>query len=314
MARDDHPRPGRAYVSLDELMRLRGRARGFSLLPHQPPGGALAGRHVSKLRGRGLDFAELRQYQDGDDIRSMDWLATARLRTPQVRVYSEERDRVVLLVVDQRLTMFFGSQRATKAVAAAECAALAAWRVAKAGDRVAAIVFNDTERVVVRPSRRTATVQRVLSEIVRLNSGLNAAAGAPNPSMLNRVLAEAAQLAAHDWLVVLISDAAGANEITRQLVTTIGGHNDIVAVFVFDPLEAALPAIGPVVVAEGTARLAINTGSARLRQDHAEGFAARRERISTFGRHRAIPVLEVRTDQDVAMQIRAALHPGQPAG
>jgi uncharacterized protein (DUF58 family) len=305
--------PARAYVSLDELMRLRGHARGFSLLPHQPPGGALAGRHTSRLRGRGLDFMELRRYQDGDDIRAMDWLATARLRVPHVRVYAEERDRVVLLVVDQRLTMFFGSRRATKSVVAAEIAALAVWRVVKAGDRIAALIFDDRERVVVRPSRRLATVQHVLSEITRLNTGLHAAAGAPDPAMLNHALGEAARLATHDWLVVLISDANGADATTAQWVSRIGAHNDVIAIFVSDPLEAALPPLGMVVVAQGEARLSVDTGSAQLRQGHAEDFATRRDRIRSFGRHRAIPVLDVRTDADVATQIRMALHPGATA-
>lgn len=307
------PDRARAYVSLDALMRLRGHARGFSLLPHQPPGGALAGRHFSRLRGRGLDFAELRHYQDGDDIRAMDWLATARTRSPHVRLYTEERDRVVLLVVDQRLTMFFGSQRATKSVVAAEIAALAAWRVARAGDRIAALVFDDGERALVRPARGPVTVQRVLSEIVRLNRRLTAAGDAAAPGMLNRVLGEAARLATHDWLVVLISDAYGADAATASLVSTLGAHNDVIAVLVSDPLEARLPALGPVVVAEGAARLAVDTGSARLRQRHATDFASRRDLIRSFGRHRSIPVLDISTDADVASQIRAALHPGRAA-
>lgn len=300
----------RAYISLDALMRLRGHARGFSLLPRQPPGGALAGRHSSRLRGRGLDFMELRRYQDGDDVRAMDWLSTARLRAPHVRIYAEERDRVVLLVVDQRLTMFFGSRRATKSVVAAEIAALAAWRVIKAGDRVAALVFDDQERVIVHPSRRVATVQHLLGEVVRLNAGLRASAGEPNAAMLNHALAEAARLATHDWLVVLISDASGADASTAQWVSRIGAHNDVVAVFVSDPLEARLPALGSVVLAQGAARLSVDTDSTRLRQGHAEDFATRQDRIHSFGRHRAIPVLDVRTDADVATQIRMALHPG----
>jgi len=314
MARSDAPPDrARAYVSLDALMRLRGHARGFSLLPHQPPGGALAGRHFSRLRGRGLDFAELRHYQDGDDIRAMDWLATARTRVPHVRLYTEERDRVVLLVVDQRLTMFFGSQRATKSVVAAEIAALAAWRVARAGDRIAALVFDDRERVLVGLARRPATVQRVLSEIVRLNRRLTATGDAAAPAMLNRVLDEAARLATHDWLVVLITDAYGADATTAALVSTLGAHNDVIAALVSDPLEARLPALGPVVVAEGAARLAVDTGSARLREGHAADFAAGRDLIHNFGRHRSIPTMEIRTDADVVSQIRAALHPGRAA-
>src|SRR5579871_4590516 len=100
----------RVYVTLVDLIRLKGHAKGFSFLPRQPVQSILAGRHASKLRGRGLDFEELRHYQDGDDPRAMDWLATARLNAPYVRVYTEERDRAVLLLIDQRLSMFFGSR------------------------------------------------------------------------------------------------------------------------------------------------------------------------------------------------------------
>jgi uncharacterized protein (DUF58 family) len=110
------------YASLDALVRLQFEARGFSLLPRQPVHSLLSGRHASRLRGRGLIFEELRNYRPGDDIRSMDWRATARLRKPHVRVYSEERERPVLFVVDQRTNMFFGSARTTKATAAAELA------------------------------------------------------------------------------------------------------------------------------------------------------------------------------------------------
>ena len=81
------------------------------------------------MRGRGLNFEEIRDYRPGDDVRSIDWKVTARLQKPHIRVFNEERDRQALLVVDQRLSMFFGSRRAMKSVAAAEAAAIGAWRV-----------------------------------------------------------------------------------------------------------------------------------------------------------------------------------------
>jgi hypothetical protein len=146
--------------------------------------------------------------------------------------------------------------------------------------------------------------------VARLNADLHAAAGAPNPAMLNHALGEAARLATHDWLVVLISDANGADAATAQWVSRISAHNDVIAIFVSDPLEAALPPLGMVVLAQGADRLSVDTSSARLRQEHAEDFATRRDRIRSFGRHRAIPVLDVRTDGDAAAQIRMALHPG----
>src|SRR5215470_1321819 len=141
----------RAYVSLDDLLRLRHRAKGFSFLPKQPVHSLLAGRHASRLRGRGLEFEELRRYYEGDDVRAIDWRATARLNEPQLRVYKEERDRSVVLLVDQRLSMFFGSRQAMKSVVAAEAAALSAWRVTSLGDRIGGIVFSESGLEEIRP-------------------------------------------------------------------------------------------------------------------------------------------------------------------
>ena len=127
-----------AYTTLADLARLRYDARGFSYLPGQPVQSLLSGRKRSRLRGRGLDFDELRHYRPGDDIRTMDWRVTNRTGKPHVRVYTEERDRPVMAIVDQRLPMFFGSRVRMKSVAAAEMAALTAWRVLDVGDRIGA--------------------------------------------------------------------------------------------------------------------------------------------------------------------------------
>ena len=92
--------PG-VYVSLEDLIRIRHRTRGFSFLPRQPVHSLLAGRHASKVRGRGLNFEEIRGYLPGDDVRSIDWKVTARTRKTHVRVFTEERDRPALLVVER---------------------------------------------------------------------------------------------------------------------------------------------------------------------------------------------------------------------
>ena len=141
------------YTNLKALVRLRHSARGFSYLPQQPLRSLLAGRKRSRLRGRGLDFDELRHYRPGDDIRTMDWRVTNRTGKPHVRVYTEERDRPVFVVADQRLPMFFGSQRKMKSVVATEVAALTAWRILGVGDRVGCILFNDNQLIEVKPSR-----------------------------------------------------------------------------------------------------------------------------------------------------------------
>src|SRR5262245_49425084 len=236
---------GGVYADLDALIRLQFQARGFSFLPRQPVHSLLAGRHASRWRGRGLIFEEVRRYLPGDDIRNMDWHITARTRKPHVRVYTEERDRPVLLVVDQRLSMFFGSQRAMKSVVAAEVAALAAWRALNVGDRVAALVFDDREVVEIAPQRSRLQVMRILHTVAEKNHALRVEARLQaGPAILNRVLERAVRLAKHDSLVCLISDGAGADQETVRLITLLSAHNDVLVVFIYDPLEAQLPDAG----------------------------------------------------------------------
>ncbi len=296
------------HASLDSLLRLQARASGFSFLPRQPIHSVLAGHHASRLRGRGLNFEEIRGYLPGDDIRNMDWKVTARMRKPHVRVFTEERDRPVLLVVDQRISMFFGSRRCMKSVAAAEAAALGSWRTLSVGDRVGAIVFNDSETKVISPQCSRRRVVEILSEVVRLNRQLDSQAGIhPNPVMFNEVLQRACQMAKHDFLVCLIGDGAGADDETVRLVTRLSEHNDVLSVFVHDPLEVELPEAGRLVLAEGRQQLEIDAADHRFRSSFRADFQERLEWFQTVSRQREIPLMPNSTADYVGAQIRRKL-------
>ena len=295
------------HPTLDALVRLRFEARGFSLLPRQPVHSLLSGRHASRLRGRGLTFEELRNYRPGDDIRSMDWRATARLRKPHVRVYSEERERPVLFVVDQRTTMFFGSARTTKATAAAELAALGAWRALDAGDRVGAIIFGDDEIVEIKPHRSHANVLRVCHELVRMNGQLSASCQPSESHALNDALRRAANVALHDHLVVLVTDYDGDDDTTNQLATRLAAHNDVLAVLVYDPIGIRLPVLSHRMEAtDGHQRVVLPEGTQFAEQFEAE-FRARCDQIRQRLRALRIPILPICTHEPVLDQVRAAL-------
>ncbi len=294
------------YVTLPQLVALRSRAVGFSFLPRQPIHSLLAGRHASRLRGRGLNFEEIRRYLPGDDIRRIDWKVTVRTRKTHSRVYTEERERCVLLVVDQRRSMFFGSQRNMKSVTAAEAAALAAWRVLQQKDRVGAIVFNDTEIEEVRPQRSEAGVLRALQLVVKHNRALSTR-GVSAPAILNEALLRAARLATHDFLVCLITDSSGADEETIKTVTRIGAHNDVLVAFVYDPLEAELPDAGPLVISDGLRQMEVDTSDRRLRDDFRDRFASNRAQGRKLLLDRDTPVLPLSAAEGTAEQIRLRL-------
>lgn len=296
----------RVHTSLDRLVKLQYEARDFSLLPRQPVHSLLSGRHASRLRGRGLTFEELRRYRPGDDIRSIDWKATARLRKAHVRVYSEERDRPVLLVVDQRSTMFFGSTHTTKATIAAEAAALAAWRTIDRGDRVGAIIFGDNEFVNIKPQRSRANVLRICHELDRMNRGLSATGTSANPGAFNEALRHAANVALHDHLVILVTDYDGDDESTQELTTRIASHNDMLAVLVYDPLGIRLPVQGMMSVTDGNQQFAVPESQQFGEQFQIE-FRERCDQLRRRLRAIRIPMLPLCTQEPIADQVLAAL-------
>lgn len=296
------------YVDLHELAALKHAGQSFAFLPHQPVTSLLSGRRASRLRGRGLSFEEMRLYQAGDDPRTIDWKATARTRETHVRVYTEERERPALLVVDQRLSMFFGSKGALKSVTAVRAAALSAWRVVGVGDRVGAIVFDDTHVVDHKPQRSDRSVLRILGTLTEFNHRLSAEADVEaNAQALNRALRRARRFATHDYLVVIISDFDGADLTTRKLVTELRRHNDVIAIRVWDPLEAELPNLGRVVVSDGDKQIDADTADASLRdryREHHQDMATRMDQISL---RYDVPSMTLWTDRDVLLQIRDRL-------
>ena len=299
------------YVEVGDLIRLRHQARGFSFLPQQPVFSLLAGRHSSRLRGRGLNFEEIRAYLPGDDIRSIDWKVTARTRKPHSRVYTEERDRPTLVAVDQRQGMFFGSQVSMKSVTAAEAAALALWRVDDQGDRAGGVVFDDLSMIEIRPHRSYRHLTQLLTAIVEKNNALRTdPARESRPGQFNDVLHRLCRLAAHNNLVVLISDMDGMNEESDGLIRRLCRHNDVLAVLIYDPLETELPDLGQLVISDGRLQIEVDSGDAKLRQSFAQVFSDRLEDTRQALTRLGVPVLPVHTAAPVAQQVRTLL--GRP--
>ena len=299
--------PG-VHVDAAALARLEAAARDFNLQPRQPVHSLLSGRHASKVRGRGLAFEELRPYVFGDDIRTMDWRVTARTGTPHVRVYAEEKDRPVLLVVDQRMNMFFGTRRAMKSVAAAELAALVAWRVLADGDRVGGLVFGDDGLTELRPQRSRDAVLHLLGEIARRNQALRADAPAVrSAARLNETLLHAAQLVHHDHLVVVVSDFEGHDRRTRDLLLQMREHNDVLAVLVHDPFLSELPTSGELVVSDGELQVELGFGHERIRRGITDFVSTQSTALFAWQQGIGVPVLPLSAAEDTAAQVRHLL-------
>ncbi|MFQ6159840.1 DUF58 domain-containing protein (plasmid) [Sinorhizobium meliloti] len=297
-----------AYVSVDNLVALESIATDLTFLRKAPVRRFLAGRHESRMRGRGLSFEELRTYMPGDDVRTIDWRVTARTGQPFVRVYNEEKDRPALIVVDQRTNMFFGSRRSMKSVAAAEVAALCAWRVMTLGDRVGGVVFNDVKQEAVRPHRSRGAVIRFAETISIQNNALSADSDIErSPGQLNAVLGSVAALARHDHLIIVVSDFDGHGPETRDLLLRMSVANDVIAVLVYDPFLLDLPRQGEMVVSGGALQAELQFGRGNVR-DAVDSFARNRGReLLSWQEEMGLPMLPVSAAEEVAPQLRTLL-------
>ncbi|MEM9912939.1 MAG: DUF58 domain-containing protein [Pseudomonadota bacterium] len=294
----------RVSVDLAHLRRLEARAKALTFLPRQPARSALNGRHASRLRGRGLNFEELRDYLPSDDVRSIDWKVTARTGKPHVRVFTEERDRPALIVVDQRMSMFFGSRLNMKSVTAAECAALAAFRILDQGDRVGGIVFGDETIAEIRPKRSRAALQQFIAALAQANALLRADAPDVDPVPMNEVLRAVAKIAPRNHLILIFSDFAQIDQTTRKLVSGLSRHNDLILGLVSDPYADNLPPNAQLIVSDGELQVAVDTGDRATHcaiKDMAQGRIAK---ILDWQRALGVPVLPLTSAEDSLTQMR----------
>jgi len=305
------PAPGapdrRVHVDLPHLQSLEGKARSLTFLPRQPARSVLNGRHASRLRGRGLNFEELRNYLPADDIRSIDWKVTARTGSPHVRVFTEERDRPALIVVDQRMSMFFGSQLNMKSVTAAECAALAAFRIFDQGDRIGGIVFGDATIAEIRPRRSRLALNSFLTALSDANSLLRADAPPTDTLSLNYVLESITRIARRDHLILVFSDFDKIDQTTHRFIASLSRHNDLVLGLVSDPYTDTLPAGTRLVVSDGNLQAEINTGDRSVHEGLRNMAQGRLSEILDWQRQYGFPVMPLSAGEHSVDQMNRLL-------
>ena len=303
---EDHFQAG-VYTSLEEMLLIGRKARGFSFLPSASIYSILAGPHASKLRGRGMDFEELKKYVHGDSTRDIDWKATQRSGKSYVRIYNEEKDRCVWLIVSQRASMFFGSRGMFKSVAAAHAAALGLFRALDQGDRVGAVVYNDRELKVFKPHKMEKNAIRILDEVAHQNRQLHANIKEDVPEQLNRALEIVSSQSKHDDLIVLIGDGSSISKESVRLISDLNGHDDILAVFISDPAEERIDPNGSLLFTDSTAYLDVNTSEHGFSRKFREVFAEKKRYLAEASIKRAIPIVHISTHDEVLKQLQTQL-------
>ncbi len=296
--------PEHIFTSLNELLSMSRHARLFRFSGKKKKiNRILGGSHPSRLRGRGLDFEEVRDYVKGDDIRHIDWKVTARTRETHTRVYTEEKERPVLIVVDQSKSMFFGSVKRMKSVVAAELAAIAAFRVLKKGDRVGGVVFADNGTDYILPKRNRKNILRFLDQIVKRNHELAESDEVDFKTALPDVINRVANIVTHDYLLIIISDFHRYSEEVVKSIVILSQHNDILLAKVADPMEQELPQTD-FVAGDTTYQITIRGKSGEVRKKYSDHYASSLEKFESRMQKHRIPVFTFNTQDPVEDQLK----------
>lgn len=246
----------------------------------------VAGDYHSAFKGRGVEFAEVRPYEPGDEIRTIDWNVTARMGAPYIKRYVEERDLNVFLVIDVSGSLNYGSRHLLKRDLAAEVAALLAFAAVSNQDRVGAALVSDHMEVFLRPDRRRTHVLRLVREVLMRPPG--------GHTDLERGLWTVLRTLKQRAVVFLLSDFL--DTFPSRALKAAAARHDLIVLEILDPRDHAPPITGPVVLRDAeSGRLGVMSGR-RAAREHAERRRREREELHALLRKLGVDHLAIRTD------------------
>jgi uncharacterized protein (DUF58 family) len=265
------------HPQLDDLLELRHQARTLGVAAHHQVNSTFSGLYASVFRGTGLDFEEVREYREGDDIRNMDWLVTAHTNVPHLKIFREERQRNVLLCVDTGPHMSFGTRGTFKSIQAARSAALIGWAANKRAT----------------PGRRGLwRLLRALTEPVEQ--------GDTDESQLIAALQQLDKGAPTGALIFVI---APLNQVTTGLERILGSlrqRHDVMLLPVDDPADRDLPAMGPVIFSNAAGELLeVDTDNEAGRQAFREDWEQRRDELQQLAYRLGLGLIPINTTDDI---------------
>lgn len=260
-----------------------------------------AGKYHTAFRGRGMSFSEVREYRPGDDVRDIDWNVTARSHRAHVKVYEEERELTMMLLVDVSPSRMFGSEELTKKNLTTEIAATLAFSAAKNNDKVGCILFSDHIEKFIPPKKGRSHILMIIRELVSFT-----------PSGHNTNISEALRFLVgvnkKRTTTFLLSDLINSSEDMPKLEDALkiaSSKHDIMAIRVYDKRDAELPDVGIVEVedAETGERSWLDTSSPRVREFWAEQYNSRNEAMTSLLTHNRVDMAEVATSGDYVKEL-----------
>ncbi len=254
------------HLDLPQLLAYQRHHALLDLAPKMAIQSKLAGSYLARTKGRGMEFDEVRHYQPGDDVRTIDWRVTARTGKVHTKLFREEKERPVFILTDLSESMRFGTKLLFKSVQAAHLAALLAWHVRETGDKLGGLVFSEQQLLELKPAARSQAVLRYLNALIKVqqNQGMVA------ESNINHALGLMRRLARPGALIFVISDFSALDAQGLRHLQSMRQHNEIRCIHITDPLDRQLPlsASGLATVTDGQQLKTLDLGSSALQDSY----------------------------------------------
>ena len=260
-----------------------------------------AGKYHTAFRGRGMSFSEVREYRAGDDVRDIDWNVTARSRKPHIKIYEEERELTMMLLIDVSASRTFGSTERTKKNIITEIAAVLAFSASQNNDKVGCIFFSDRVEKFIPPKKGRSHVLTIIRELV----GFRPRSSGTRLSEPVRFLTNVNKKRCTTFILSDFLDQAHDGDALEDALKIAGSKHDLVGIRVCDPREAELPDVGIVEMqdAETGRKVWVDTSSRAVRDHYAEAWRRRSERIEATLRRNRIDTATATTDGDYVAEL-----------
>ena len=260
-----------------------------------------AGKYHTAFRGRGMSFSEVREYRVGDDVRDIDWNVSARSERTHVKVYEEERELTMMLLVDVSPSRMFGSKELTKKNVITEIAATLAFSAAKNNDKVGCILFSDRVEKFIPPKKGRSHILAIIRELV----GFEPVGTSTNISEALRYLVGVNKKRTTSFLLSDFVNSADDNLALEDALKIASSKHDIMAIRVYDERDSILPNVGIVELRDSESGRTewVDTSSRRVRNFWAENYRERHEKVTSLLRHNRVDVADVATDDDYVVNL-----------
>jgi len=299
--------PDNVLVSLDSLLALRFQSGKYLQKTRKKTTAVTAGSYASPIRGRGMDFSEVRLYQPGDDIRSIDWRVTARTGKAHTKLFTEERERPVFFVIDTGPSMQFGTQVAFKSVIAAKIAGILAWSAMSHGDRVGGIIFSGKDHEEIKPNGSKRGILTFFRKLVEWNEVNLKSRSVSEASDFYDVAVRLKRVARPGSVVYVISDFNNMDRKSELYFSSVGKHCELIMINVYDAMEKFSPPSGNYMVTDGQQFEKLSIGNKAFSDAFQNEFSKREDGLKNFCMKSGIRFLSICTSDDLQQFLRLKL-------